>query len=321
MKHRIMFFCMFLFGCLCVNAQTPPPPTPVPTPIQTTSRDRTNEARTPGSAASREVEDAFYQLRMLELMRNETIEVDPLTAISEITQKFYRKPNKKEMKLLAPAHDYLEKYSTFLQQPDTGIIKLNADSSCVESRNVVNAQENCLQYSMPGAGTAYSFRVESYRLPYLADLTLSKDILKNDGVLQHGIMVSLGNVPIEDVTLQTNGLKYLVNFEPFLDSESLKSFDNQLRPGIKTDGFVYGLGFYAKNQNTYALRSIAYKGKVMRAYKGINYNELDYDKRKDIIVAFRVIDREENGNLTILWKILARKDSPTLKSKQKRDDN
>jgi hypothetical protein len=310
---------MFLFGCLCVNAQTPPAPTPVPTPLQT-SRDRTSNDVRIGAASAREVEDAFYQLRMLELMRNESIEIDPLSAISEVTQKFYRKPNKKEMKLLAPTQDYLNKYSAFLQQPDTGIIKLNADSSCVESRNVISVKENCLQYSMPGAGTAYSFRVESHRLPYLADLTLSKDVLKNDGVLQHGIMVSLGNVPIEDVTLQTNGLKYLVNFEPLLDSESLKSFDSRLIAGIKNDGFVYGLGFFAKNQTTYALRSIAYKGKVIRAYKGVNYNELDYDKRKDIIVAFRIVDREANGNLTILWKILARKDSPTLKSKPKKDD-
>jgi hypothetical protein len=224
------------------------------------------------------------------------------------------------MKVLAPSPDYSDRYAVVLRQPDTGVFKLNADSSCVESAGVIAAKENCLQYSMPGAGTAYSFRVESHRIPRLADLTLSKNVLKSDGILQHGILVKLGNVPLEDITMQTKGLKFLVDFEPLTDVESLAKFDRRLLEGIVADGFTYSLGFYVKDQMTYALRSIAYKGKAARSVNGITYNELDFDKRRDILVVFRIVGIEANGNVTAVWKLLSNKESPTLKIKQIKDD-
>jgi hypothetical protein len=168
---------------------------------------------------------------------------------------------------------------------------------------------------MPGAGTAYSFRTESHRIPHLADLVLSKNVLKSDGVMQRGLLVNLGDIPLEDITVQTKGLKYLVDFDPVADAESLAKFDRQLLEGIKADGFIYGLGLYVKNQATYALRSIAYKGKAARSANGIPYNELDFDKRRDILVAFRIVEQEANGNITVVWKILSSKDAPTLKIK------
>ena len=297
MKHRILFLIMFLFGSLCANAQSStlnPPPGPAPT-----------------GGNSREVEDSFNQMKSLEIPR--VGDSANRALLIELTRNIYRKPTKEEMKLLAPAPDLLDKYALFLRQPDTGIIKLHADSSCAENTKVVPAKENCVPYSMPGAGTAYSFRVESHRIPRLADLILSKNVLKTYADMQQGIMVSLGDVPLEEVTLQTRGLKYLVDFEPPSDVESLSKFGTELNAGIKADGFVYGFGVYVKKQVTFALRSIAYKGKVMRSVKGINYNELDFDKRKDIIVAFRVIDQEAGGNITLLWKMLSQKDSPTWK--------
>jgi hypothetical protein len=223
------------------------------------------------------------------------------------------------MKVLVPSSDYLNKYALFLKEPNTGIIKLNSDSSCAETTIVITAKEKCLQYSMPGAGTAYSFRLESHRIPHLADLILSENVLKTDGVLQQGILVKLGDVPLDSITLQSKGLKYLTDFVPSTDTENLAKFDRQLIDGIKVDGFIYGLGLYATDQTTYALRSIAYKGKVERFVNGITYNELDFDKRRDIIVAFRILEKEPNGNITIAWKILSNENAPTLKIKQIRD--
>jgi hypothetical protein len=51
----------------------------------------------------------------------------------------------------------------------------------------------------------------------------------------------------------------------------------------------------------------------LRSIDGITYNELDYDKRRDVIVAFRVVDRDGTGNLTLLWKKLRDTGSPTLR--------
>lgn len=257
----------------------------------------------------------FDQLRSLEIIQKRE-ELPLNNPLNELKRVIYRKPNKEEIQILAPSPSLLDKYAIFLRQPDVGIIKLNGDKSCIENSEIVVAKEPCLAYTFPGAGTAYSFRVESYRLPRLADLILSKGILKTDGVLQQGIMVNLGNIPLQDVTLQTKGLKYLLDFKPIADVKSLLKIDNELSKGIQADGFLYRLGFYARNQETFVLRSIAYKGKVMRSVKKIQYNELDFDKRKDILVAFRVVEIDTTDNVTILWKILSQGNAPTLNIEQ-----
>jgi hypothetical protein len=311
---RFTLLTIFLFGGLgSVKAQTTTPPRQPASSPQTGTSRMPNDSRSIIRGNARETEAAFDELRAMEIPRSAG--AINRRSLIEITRNFYRKPNKQEMKVLAPSIDNLNKYALFLRQSGTGIVKLNSDSSCTEGPTIIAAKENCLQYSMPGAGTAYSFRVESHRIPHLADLTLSKNILKSDGVLQYGIMVGLGDIPLEDVTLQSDGLKYLINFEPLPDMESFEALDRQLIKGISADGFTYGISLYVKNQTTFALRSIAYKGKVARSVNGIAYNEMDFDKRRDILVAFRIVEQEANGNITFVWKMLLNKDAPTLKIK------
>jgi len=307
MKHCILFLFMALFGGLNANAQIPNP-TPQPAPRRTRSNP----------TVVRDSNSTFDQLRALEIERKKE-ELPVNNPLNELKRIIYRKPNKEEIQILSPSPAVLEKYAVFLRQPDVGIIKLNADSSCVESSEIAVAKETCQQYAIPGAGTAYSFRFESYRLPRLADLILSKGILKTDGVLQQGMMVNLGDVSLQDVTLQTKGMKYLIDFKPAADVENLLEIDRKLSKGVEADGFLYRLGFYVNDQVTFALRSIAYKGKYMRSVKGILYNELDFDKRKNIIVAFRVVETEANGNITILWKMLSQGNAPVLKIKQTKE--
>ena len=301
MKYVVLLF-VVLTGAFGASAQTA---TPTPRVVVSTPSN---------FPTSRDTDARFRDLNALEIRR--TKEAGTFKPLAEIEQEFYRKPNKAEIKILAPAPNLLEKYAAFLRQPDTGIIKLNADASCVRTPELVVAKESCLQYTMPGAGTAYSFRVESYRLPRLADLILVNDVLRTNGAMQQGIMVNLGDMPLEDVTLQTGGLKYLLDFKPAEDGDALLETSERLSRGVKSDGFVYGIGFYVKKPTTYALRSIAYKGTFVRTVKGVSYNELDFDKRKDIVVAFRLIEKDASGNATILWKILSCQNAPGLKLKQ-----
>ncbi len=51
----------------------------------------------------------------------------------------------------------------------------------------------------------------------------------------------------------------------------------------------------------------------MRSVSGIEYNEMNFDKRNDITVVFRVVEKDPNGDLTILWKEITRKTSPEIK--------
>ncbi|HEY8559283.1 MAG TPA: hypothetical protein VIL74_02685 [Pyrinomonadaceae bacterium] len=249
--------------------------------------------------------ESYIERRLLFLKRN----VDPL----------YRKPTRKELEAVAPSRELFVKYAEFLRQPGTGLTKLIDDKGCAENTKVVVATENCLKYTMPGAGSSYSFRTESYRISRLADITFTDGSFQAAGVLLHGIFVNLGDVPLENVTFQTKGLKYLTDFQPEPDYKKGGVIDSQLVNGVRRDGFLYRRGLYIVENTTFALRSVAYGGKYFRAVNRVTYNEFDYDKRRDVIVVFRIVERDEAGDVTILWKEIQRKDSPSIKRQKRRE--
>ena len=226
----------------------------------------------------------------------------------------YRKPTRKELQAIEPRRELFEKYAGFLRQPKTGLTKLIDNKECAENTKIVVATANCLQYTMPGAGGSFSFRTENYRIPRLSDLTFTDKSFQALGVFLHGILANIGDLPLEEITLRTKGLKYLADFQPEPDYEKSKEIDSQLVKGVKSDGFLYRRGLFAVENTTFTLRSIAYGGKYMRAVKTLTYNEFDFDKRKDVIVVFRIVEKDEAGNVTILWKELQEKNSPEVKS-------
>jgi len=100
------------------------------------------------------------------------------------------------------------------------------------------------------------------------------------------------------------------------DSDEFLRFDGQIAKGVEADGFLYRKGQPVKESSTFAVRSIAYRGQYLRSVDGIQYDELEFDERRDVIVAFRVVDREPNGNVTIVWQRLRDVQAPKLKVKR-----
>jgi hypothetical protein len=219
-------------------------------------------------------------------------------------QQLYRKPTSDELKLIAPNPEDLQKYAVFLKQSDTGLLKLINDAGCSENSKIVVATAECLKYKFPGAGSSYSFRTNSYRLPRLADLTFADNGFQATGNHLHGIFVNIGDIPLEQVNLNTHGLKPLLSFEPSTEFKAAAKVDEILSKGVAIDGFIYRRALYVKENTTFALRSIAYRGKSYRAVRGITYNELNFDKRRDVIVVFRIVRTHEDGSVSILWKKL-----------------
>src|SRR5688572_29082000 len=139
-------------------------------------------------------EQAYRQLRELEI---------PKTTDNQksLMLDAYRKPSKDDLEILKPSSTLAERYADFVRHGKRGIIKLSAYEKCSKNGEVVSADEECVKYKIPGGGTSYSFRYETYRIPRLSDLTLQNAVLKSHGLLQQGIMVDLGNVPIEPIEL------------------------------------------------------------------------------------------------------------------------
>lgn len=225
-------------------------------------------------------------------------------------EDLYRKTGKKDLTLLAVNSDSSAKYKAFLQQKNTGLIKLLPNADCNKDLNVVTAKEKCLKYDFPGAGSSYSFRLADYRINRLSDLIFDGESFLSNGVWSQGILVAVGDIPLEKLTVEDPAMKYLIDFQPSVEQSKAGEDQQKLIDGVKINGYTYAQSAGVMQNTTYALRSIAYQGKFYREHKGIIYDELAFDKRKDIIVGFRIIGKEPDGSILVLWKEMSRKDSP-----------
>lgn len=309
MKTPLLIFCLILIGCVSVKAQTPRP-TPQSTPNQREEALRQIRQRQIAN-------EAFDRLRAINSEFNGRRNISPV-AIQNI-RELYRKPTKKELEILAPSEEDARKYAGFLQMPNTGLTKLAADKGCADNPTVIVATADCLAFTMPGAGSSYSFRARNYRIPRLADVTFTENSFQATGVRLHGIFFNIGDVPLEQINLQTKGMDFLTDFKPEADFQKAKEIDSRFSEGIVKNGFVYRRALRAFDDATYVLRSVAYRGKYFRAISGLAYNEFDFDKRSDVIVAFRIVRRHDDGSVTILWKQLAKHVSPKTKREEKQE--
>lgn len=306
MKNFLSVFGFILITFVAVKTQTPPAPRAMPTQ---------NEQR---ELLKQEIRRQENLNQRIEQLRNLTLggygaarSVSPglIGSINEL----YRKPTKKELALLAPADADKHRYAEFLRTANSGLIKLVSDKGCAANAKIIVATADCLALSMPGAGSSYSFRKRNYGIARLADVTFTENSFQATGKHLHGIFVNIGDVPLETINLQTNGLGFLTEFKPEVDFQKAKYLDEQLTAGVKKGGFVYRRALRAVDNTTYVLRSIAYRGTYLRAVSGLTYNELAVDKRFDVTVAFRIVRRHDDGAVTILWKQLARQTSPKTK--------
>lgn len=222
-----------------------------------------------------------------------------------------QKRNKEQQKQLLPETEDLSRFAALLQQPKTGIIRLMDDAGCEPSRYVIRADEECLK-SIPG-GSFYSFRERDYSSSALADIRLKDGLLITDGVFSQNMLVKLGDVPLENVSVNTEGMNFLTEFQPETNTRDASVQYVKLTRGIKVGKYEYIKVFPAMADTTYAMRLVAYRAKTARLYRGFIYDPLAGDERSDVVLAFRVI-RKDNGGITLVWKELERKKAPKIEN-------
>jgi len=233
--------------------------------------------------------------------------------VQKYAQPLYRKPTESELESVAPDPNIRGKFKAFLQRKNTGIFRLVRDAGCGENDRVIVATEECLKYTMPGGGNSFSFRTASYRIRHLADVMLAGENFYIPGIMMHGLMTNLGDLAIDKVSLQTPGVGFLTEFKPAVEFERAKAIEDVVSLGLERDGFIYARVNTVQVNSTYAMRVVAYDGTVNRAVPGAQYNEMDFDRRRDMIVAFRVVAKDADGSVTVVWIELSDVDSPKLK--------
>lgn len=233
---------------------------------------------------------------------------------------------KKAKKYIAPDSEYKTQNKSFLNSKYTGIIKLLPNKPCIADEK--NPIKQCPQNFISGNGRCFSFRWKDYVIDKWADLENLDGFFVSNGTDNQGILVNLGDVSLEDLTLTTKGIEFLTNFTPSTQAEEVGKQYMQFWNEIETEGFRYAKVLAIETDKTYALRVVAYERDIELVLteqqkrmtkdpelRKLLFDPLRRDKRQDLIVAFRVLEKSEDGSVTIMWKELQRKTSPYIGNK------
>ena len=202
-------------------------------------------------------------------------------------------PNSAEKLLLVPSPELQEQFAEFLELPNTGLIRMYPPGR----RRVISVPDLATG-RRPGFGryaSLYSFTKAKHgnglngyvdpRLGWAELLLINGRFITGFNGEALGVLVALGDVPLETVTPETDGVSGLTNITPPADYFEAVSLSRRNRAGFALDKFRYGSSLPVAENTTYVMRSTS-------------------NKRADLLVGFRVLRVEENGSLTLLWRKL-----------------
>lgn len=218
--------------------------------------------------------------------------------------------------LLTPHPDDLLKYKAFLSQDRTGIFRLFPQTDCDEIR-VIRLDGECAN-SVPG-GSRYSFRAGA-KTP---DIHYVNGVLVVKGFFAHHLLGNIGDIPIDSLAPGSSLLKPLADFVPETTYDGARAQSSDIENEINLGGVKYSDRTDLVLNSTFLLRIIAYKnGNHLQrrlSREGLSPNDpvwsfskLLNDNRLDLTVAFRIIRKDADGNLTLIWKEINRKKPPVI---------
>ena len=202
-----------------------------------------------------------------------------------------------EQKLLAPSQ-YYEKYASFLLEKKTGLARIFVDKGCGIGKKVSAAElENCGDViPVRGGGAFYSFRYKSnhfYGISDGWDLYLYKGhkfLAGNDTV--QTLIADLGNVNFDELSLKSKAFDFLDDYDPVSSLAEIKEKNKILKNGISANGYTYSNMANVNLDSTYIVRTVAYKRSKFLSHG------------TDLTLAFKIVGREPDGSLIILWREL-----------------
>jgi hypothetical protein len=195
---------------------------------------------------------------------------------------------KLETAFLSPAEEDREAYAEFLKQPHTGLIRLlpreKYDSDVYSSKIVKSL-------TIRGGGAYYSFARLTHEYGYGSDIALESGYLS---MADYGMLTKLGDVPLEEITLEHPGARFMAAFNPpGEESKARLEYQRFAGPGTTIHNELYQGRVPVEVNKTYLLRSISYD-------------------RSDILVSFRVIRKDSDGSVIIAWKLLKNYPKPAF---------
>lgn len=187
-----------------------------------------------------------------------------------------------EKQFIPPAPEDRAAFADFLQQPGTGIMRL------------LPREKYDAVLAMRGGGAYYSFTRLTNEYGYGSDIGLEQGSLSvGFAGADFGILTVLGDVTLDEVKPELPAVEYLSSYNPPTKRSEVDAFWKQVSTGYTINDVAYKNRVPARVDTTYVLRSISYD-------------------RSDVLVAFRVVRRDADGSLIIVWKMLKKYSVPHL---------
>jgi hypothetical protein len=184
-------------------------------------------------------------------------------------------------------------FAALLREDGTGLMRLLPFTGCLVDPRIVNVNGSCLDQVPPilGGGSFYSFKAKKHQRAFASDIALRDDVF-NAGFMKHtvGLLTSLGDVPLDAVTLQSKAVRPFLKFVPAKTLAETEREFKRSRAWLEVPDHTYGATAPARLNTTYVLRSIAF--------------EPNRSKPSDVLVALRITRKDADGAVTVVWKHL-----------------
>lgn len=193
-----------------------------------------------------------------------------------------------ELQLLVTSEQDRAAYSDFLQQPDTGLVRLLP-------REIYDSSDHPeKRITIRGGGSYYSFTRLTHEYGWGTQIGLEQgQFLTSFAGADYGMLANLGDVPLETVNLEHPIVKSLAAYSPASEEAYARREYSRFAIGESINGTEYKTRLPAVVNNSYVVR-------------GIHYSD------SDVLVTFRVVRKDIDGSLIIAWKVLRKFPKPEL---------
>ena len=196
---------------------------------------------------------------------------------------------KLEKAFLAPSEEDHAKYEEFLRLPETGLVRL-LPREYFEKGNYSEKKP----LTIGGNGAFYSFKERTHEYGNSTAIALERGELSAlFAGANYAMLVNLGDVPIETISLEATAAQVLAQHAPPSDLSQARIEQRRAMDGATVEGISYKSRLPLKLNATYVLRSILYD-------------------TSDSLVAFRVVRVDNDDSATIVWKLLKKYPTPYL---------
>ena len=190
----------------------------------------------------------------------------------------------REEAFLSPSEQDRAAAAELLRQPDTGLIRLLP-------REKFDGKD---KLTIRGGGAYYSFIRLTHEYGFGSDVQLQRGELSvGFAGADYGMVTNIGPVPLEGLTLESPGVRFLSQYRPPAAETSARSENSRFRKGVDEGDVTYKATVPVKEGATYLLRSI-------------NYGD------SDVLVGLHVLRRDTDGSVIIAWKMLKKYPVPEL---------